>query len=174
MIIPFHLYERNIQKITAYHGTNNEFEKFDYGYIGIGLDEYGPGFYFSNSYEAAEKYGKVRKYELTFNKYIIKDKKPSKAEVSKLIRWAPQYKDSLTNFGEYETEAFNTALNSLTRPYYDKVDSYFAIWRDFYLKKGNSRQFVENIVRLGYDGYIINEEGHTIYVMYNTNNIRML
>ena len=64
MIIPFHLYERNIQKITAYHGTNNEFEEFDYGYIGIGKDVYGPGFYFVDSYELADRHGKVGKYEL--------------------------------------------------------------------------------------------------------------
>jgi len=173
-IIPYIIFEKVAIKYIAYHGTKNEFEHFNYAYVGKGLDEYGPGFYFTNDYDEALKYGKVSKYELTIEKYIIKDKKPLRGEVSKLIRWAPEYKDTLTNFGQYEYEAMNTAIKSLTRDGYDKVDSYLSICGDFYRKQGNSALFVKNLVRLKYDAYIVREGDNTKYIMYNIDKIRKL
>ena len=138
MIIPFHLYERKIQNIIAYHGTNNEFDEFDYMYVGYGLDEYGPGFYFTNSYEIAEEFGKVGKYELTINKYIKQGQKSSKSDISKLIRWAPEYEDILTNYDENAYESLNKVIEILSN--YDKIDCFLTIWQDFYKKRGNSRK----------------------------------
>ena len=165
MITPFYLFERNIQKVIAYHGTNNKFEKFDYSYIGVGKDVYGPGFYFVNSYEFADKHGSPGKYELTLDKYIKSGKKSSKSDLSKLIRWAPNYKDFLSNFSENEQESLNMAIDSYLR--YDQIDAFLSIWQNIYEKRGNSRNFVENLVKLGYDGYIVEEDGYTLYIMYN-------
>ena len=174
MIITYLLYEKKIQKVIAYHGTDNEFEEFDYSYIGMGKEEYGPGFYFADRHELADRHGKVGKYELILDKYLKKGKKLSKSDISRLIKWAPGYEDILSNFSERPEEAFYKALELYSDESFDKVDSYFRIWHDFYKKRGNSRQFVENLVRLGYDGYIIEEPGLNTYVMYNINNIRKL
>ena len=175
-IIPYILYEKVSTKYIAYHGTNNSFEEFDYAYIGKGTDEYGPGFYFTSNYDEALRYGKVNKYELTIDKFIIKNKKPLKNEISKLIRWAPNYRDILTNFDEVEYVAFNKAIEMFTREeVYDKIDSYLSIWSDFYKKRGNSIDYVKNLVKLKYDAYIIEEEDYsTKYVMYNIGRIRKL
>ena len=172
MIITYLLYEKKIQKVIAYHGTDNEFEEFDYSYIGMGKDSYGPGFYFADSYYEASLYGKVGKYELSFNKYFGKGNIVSKSDISKLIKWAPNYKNTLTDFGENKREAFFTAIKNYSD--IDITESFLYIWKDFYLKNGNSKKFVENLVKLGYDGYIVNEFDYTLYVMYNINNIKKL
>jgi hypothetical protein len=169
-IIPINEYK--INKYIAYHGSKNEFEHFDYAYIGIGNDQHGPGFYFVNNYDDALGYGKVNKFELTMSKIVSSKKRPSRSDVIKLIKWAPEYKDTLVNFNENEYQALQQAIIAYMR--YDQLESYTSIWGDFYLKKGNSSLFVKNLVKLGYDGHIITETTRKLYIMYNTDKIKRL
>jgi len=72
-LVSFHIYESETplakNKIIAYHGTNNEFVKFDMIHRGQTDDGfYGSGFYFTPDREYAGEYGnKILKCELTVN-----------------------------------------------------------------------------------------------------------
>lgn len=60
-------------KITAYHGSNANFEKFTFGKSDKTTYSRGSEGYFTSSREVAETYGKTKKYKLSFENPLVVD-----------------------------------------------------------------------------------------------------
>ena len=86
------LYE-TIDELNLYHGTNADFDNFDFAYLssGWGQQAYGYGFYLTTSYDAAKDYaydvnhGQVMEVEVPDGKYLT-DVSISKAEANRIAR----------------------------------------------------------------------------------------
>lgn len=147
-----------------YHGTNHGITQFHVEGIGNGLDEFGPGIYFSNFPEVSGAYGS-NLYEVTTDPLKLvsaKSGRVSKAQVLKLITMAPGYKDALENW-DYRpqialTEAVEGCMGEET-PW----DVFTQVWYEFY--KYNAPQWAKNMVKLGYDGCIYDRFGGTQFLI---------
>lgn len=168
-------------KIIAYHGRQVTDPTFDYKYVGLenAVDQEGPGFYFTTKKEEAIGYGSkgiVITAELMVNtaKFFTLKTKPKFNTIRALIRRAPDYKESLMNFAEDPSRAFQLAIET----YLDNdsaIDAYLTIQRDFY--SYSPKQYLENLVWFGYNGHIIPikaQEGWFHYIIYNTKCIKTI
>ncbi len=175
--------------MTFYHGTNADIEKFSHHYIGKGNDQYGAGFYFSNVSDVASQYAtghdtgtpNVLPVHLKMENPIYhSDTTPLKRQhIEQLIKSAPDYHDSLTNYGDVDYEGFNRVLKRAVDSYTDlpKFHAMVALHGDFY--SGHPSTFLQNFTKVtGHDGvvheskpgeYIVNVfHPHQIKSVYNT------
>ncbi len=136
---------------TFYHGSPATFQAFSYDFVGgdKANDQEGPGFYLTTSYEDAKRYsgpnGGVAKVSVKLS--LVKD----------LILGAPNVDDTLTNWGETRSEAFNTAVNSIMTYNNGPHDAYQQLWMDFYHRAaGGDAAYLKTMVADGgYDGVIV-------------------
>ena len=179
------------EKVEAYHGTPASFSKFDIGKSGDGYDQEGPGLYFSNDKDDAAKYmekGKLFHVYLNFNKTVPLEGEVNVEEIKKLILWTMDleneeqlenvdmdkfYESSLSDYGEDSFSAFIEAVNNILEYTNGPHDAFQQIWIDYY--RYNPTKYLNNMIKLGYDGVIIpKEEGRVHYVVFNTNIIEIL
>lgn len=143
-----------------YHGRTVASTKFSYDYVGKGVDQEGSGFYFSKYYEDAKRYtedgGIVIKAKINYKRLLPTVGKPKLNDVRFMIMNAPDYKDTLQNFGEDYYEALNTAIQGFMN-YDDPKDSMLTLEHDFY--RNNGSLYLQNLVKLKYDGHFAT---HTI------------
>ncbi len=155
-----------------YHGRTVKDTKFDVKYTGKGNDQEGPGFYFTTLKEEAARYtdhgGIIISVELNPRKLV--SGKPNKAELTKLIKMAPDYKMTLTDWGEDPYDAFETVINGMMDND-TKYDAFQSVWYDFY--RYEPADYLRNVVKLGYDGH----KGVTLkyaIVIYNPKAIKVI
>lgn len=145
-----------LKTINAFHGSTQNFDTFDLNRVGNGHDQNGPGFYFTTSESEAEAYGEyVHQYELKLRKLLPTRGKINQMNIINLIKSAPNYKETLQNWGEN----INIALRDAVATFMDQESPFHAftsVWYDFYLK--NSKEYLENVVKLGYDAVIVSGE----------------
>jgi hypothetical protein len=168
----FYLTEAVYKEVYSGRTVNNPEITLDY--VGKGMDQQGPGLYFTNDPEEAKFYGKyVVVANLTLNKVLTDSKKPILREVQFLINNAPNKEDKLSDFGETEREAMKEATES----YMDNdsmKDSYLTICNDFY-RGSSAKYFCINMAKLGYDGIVSKfSSTSTHYIMYNTKKIQLI
>ena len=137
-----------------YHGRSVTDSTFSYDYVGLSdsIDQYGPGFYFSDDIELAEQYassgGLLIKANVTINNPLSFTKDIKQNEVSFMLRNTSHYKDMIKNksnpekleeifynsvfsdFGETIKDAFNEAVDAYLG--LSQVDALHTLWRDFY------------------------------------------
>jgi len=155
---------------TVYHGSPKEFDAFSLDFVGDGLDQHGPGFYFTSSYDNAFMYGNVKKYIVTIDKEPKLKGGINREEIKKLMKWAPDLEDSLTNWAENPKIAFDKAFNAMINTD-SQYNAFLNVWYDFY--RNNTKQYLINISKLGYDGIILNQnQGIKYYIMFNPNKIK--
>lgn len=101
-----------IDELNLYHGTNSDFDKFDFAYLssGWGQQAYGYGFYLTTSYDAAKDYaydanhGQVMEVEVPDGKYLT-DVSISKAEANRIARIFFKY---MTEENEDTRDSYST------------------------------------------------------------------
>lgn len=161
-----------------YHGGSIKIEKFDEKFAGKGVDQDGPGFYFSSNYEDAKTYtptgGWIHEVLLSFRKMLSDSKKANIKEAEKLLRMAPNLKDSLTDWGENYNEAIDFAIKTVIDRNNSQKEVFEQIWYDFYHRQRRSDLYLKNVVKLGYDGILL-KKGHIIHaIMYNPDKIKII
>jgi len=180
-------------KYNAYHGRTVNSSEFSLKYVGRdeAIDQFGPGFYFTDVEHVAVGYagsdGIVINADIIINNPISDSTDATEAEIMFMIKNAPAvipifktnnedeqleafYDSPLSDFSEYPGDALDDAVSTYTGgPLYDAM---MTIWRDFY--KYNPGEFLINLIKLGYDGYIDDKGEQSVFVVYNPKNIKIL
>ena len=174
------------EKYTWYHGRTIDSELFSYDYLGgkDALNQEGPGFYFTNSFEDAKRYaspdGIILKCKVNYKKLIIKGD-VSKTQTNKkivvdLINSSPDKDYTLENFDENPKAAMIKAVNAYLS-HTDADDAYQMIANDFY--KHQSKEYLQVLSKY-YDAQLTKRDntfyGTTIYhlIVYNSSIIKVL
>jgi len=160
-----------------YHGRTIDSEIFDIKYTGKGTDQEGAGFYFSTSIKDAAMYssknGIILKVKLNYKKLISSTKKGNKNLIKKLIISAPDYKETLLNWDENKHKALQMAINGIYDYNNTQKDEIQTIEADFY--RHSPEKYLENLIKLGYDGFIIDkEDGINHFIVFNPNIIEVI
>lgn len=138
-----------------YHGRTAHSKTFDLNRIGNGVDQNGPGFYFTADLTDARSYaepnGIVGTFKLTPRKLLDDKKKPSLAEVTELMRASPTLDDLLANWDEDPAKAFAEARKSMMAQGSQR-DAFLQIWVDFF--RYEPQAWAKKVVELGYDGLL--------------------
>lgn len=179
--------------IEAYHGTNAEFFTFDKGRVGKGQDVYGAGFYFADSEEAAESYGKriIPAYLRLENPYRItvkpsggglRDIKLTQKQVYEILKRHPKIRAEDGPLGDFfeefwETGAKDWMIRSLARQYDDLQTIEGDLFRDY---PNELHEAVRDVT--GHDGIEVYfqsdetgfspEQGDTFYVAWFDNQMK--
>lgn len=163
-----------------FHGTPHEFDKFDTKYIGVGNDELGSGFYFSNDIDTAKCYadgdGYIIEVDINIQKPLMDDTYFSKDEIRKILQGSPDLEDNLWNFGDLSREPQEKVLNKAVDIYYDMnhgddaVKLLYTISNDFW--SGHEAEFLDHVTNVtGYDG-LYRERGNQVHaVVWNPSKI---
>lgn len=157
----FEAYQQEADMVW-YHGAPTKIESFTTDFVGQGgIDQEGPGIYFTSNEEDAATYALFRKgsephiytVHLNFRKTVPLKGKPPMKELDQLIRWAEDYEAKLANWGfdtlEQNMLAFKKVLMRESSPH----QAFQTVAQDLY--RYNPQEFVSNMVTLGYDGVIV-------------------
>ena len=157
-----------------YHGSNHDFTKFNYTFLGAGTEQEGTGFYLTSSKEDAHRYGKfIHTVEVNYRKVVPMKGKKNVDDVRFLIQKAPDLKMTLTNFDENPKVALEKAVKAMVEYSKNPHDMYLSVWSDFY--KDNPKDYLKNMVRLGYDGVIIKKQyGVTHFIAFDPDKLRIV
>lgn len=134
-----------------FHGRTVPSKEFDLNRTGRqdANDAEGPGFYFTSCEKDARGYsgatGVIIKANLKLRK--LTPKKAKMSELSFLIKNAPDYVNTLTNWDENPKKAFDLAVKNA----FNDGAPYLQVWIDFY--RYSPAEYLKNMVKLGYDGH---------------------
>lgn len=164
-----------------YHGRASLVKNWKDVRIGKGHDQDGPGIYFTESIEDASMYGNyLYTVILSLKKYVDNDAKIKNFNIKEaniLIQSSKEYLDEdgkWTDWGEDRQSAIKTALDAYEDCYSVK-DLFESVWFDWY--KGYEWDYLNNMVKLGYDGVILDpgsSGGVQHIVMFNPSNIETI
>ena len=181
-----------ISKSLGFHGSQFNIDAFKLDYVGKGIDQNGPGIYFTSNESDASVYGPyIYHVKLNFKKYLTNKTKPNIKEIKKLIfhrlkinniqeieKWNENdfYDSSLSDWGESPLMALSTFINSVIQYEVTALNSFLEILINLY--KNDDKQFVEDMHNiLGYDGVVIennNQEKTRHYIVYNLQSIELV
>ena len=162
------IYEQLITEVTktkpmiAYHGSKHKFDSFTDEFVGgkEATDQEGPGIYFTTSEEDARGYGEFM-YKVMLSPRKLLDKSPNYQKygptLMKLIKMAPDWKDSAQNWDENYNRGVIEAAKSFIDYNDNEKDCFLQVWIDFY--RDHPFDYVKNMVKLGFDGIIVNAYG---------------
>lgn len=173
-------------RYTWYHGRTVDSDVFSYDYLGgrDALNQEGPGFYFTNSFENAKRYaspnGIILKCKVDYKKLINKsdtsNTQTTKKVIIDLINSSPDRDYTLENFDENPKVAMLKAVN-LYLQHKNAHDAYQLIVNDFY--KYKSKEYLQVLSKY-YDAQLTRHDntfyGSTIYhlIVYNPSIITVL
>lgn len=183
--------------LPVFHGSESEFRRFDYNFIGDGHDLEGPGFYFTNLREEAKYYlhgkesGKIYEVFLKIENPVPLEGKVNRDEVEKMILYslgmtdveelwrledADEYWETrLSNWGEHPVSAFHDMVESILLYNNGPHDAFQTIWADAF-GFHRSADYLRGMLSIGYDGVILQKEtrhgGNDHYVVFSPNNIK--
>ena len=169
----------NGKPIVLYHGSKAVFNAIDPETFGKGNDSYGSGFYLTDDIDSAKAYGQnVIKVYARIEKPITPDMKKSltKLQIQNLITSAPDYRESLENFGDVSYYGFLRVLREAVDTYADipVYDSFQTIQRDFW--RNDAGKFLKTMIKVtGYDGVVINlTPDKNFYVIFTPNQAKFV
>jgi flavodoxin len=141
-----------------WHGSKGKFDQFSYTFLGTGkgYDQEGPGFYFTAKEDEARHYfqqgGQLIKARLHIKNPVPIKGKPNAKHVRWLMQNSPELAESLENWDENPKRAFEEAFKTMMSQG-SPHEVFQSVWYDFY--RNSSQQYLQNMVKLGYDGVII-------------------
>lgn len=142
-----------------YHGTTHDFDRFTTDFVGEGVDQEGPGIYFTDNEEDAVSYarkgssGFLWSVHLNFKKIIPLKGKVDIKDVDQMIEWAPDLSDKLTNWDENPQVALANLKKAILRYKNEPHQCFQQIWYDLY--RYQPKDYVSNMTTLGYDGILV-------------------
>jgi len=144
--------------IVAYHGSTHKFSSFTDEFVGgkDATDQEGPGIYFTTSLKDASAYGEFL-YKVTLTPRKLLDASPNigkyRSIVTRLTKMAPNWKETAQNWAENPERGVINFVNSILQFNENEKDLFQQVWFDFY--RYSPVEYVRNVVKLGYDGIII-------------------
>ena len=173
----------------GYHGTKTVFGDFEYEETGKGVDQLGPGFYFTNNsaeasgYAGSDEGANVRPAMININKPIILDANENtkqtpltRAKILKIIKSTPNMQEILGDMYDIKHYGLNYAIN-ITADNIEGSDLWYQLkllMNDLF--KWNLESFAPVIKKVtGYDGIIktVTPES-THYVAWSPSQIKSL
>lgn len=164
----------------VYHGTPYDFNAFDIRKLGQGNDQYGVGFYFTDSPDWAAGYGNiVMPCYIKITKPIMWSRQPNitlrqaRAIACGLDR--SETIDALEAGYDVKRMGFARALEEYCAPLdgYPMVEALNSLYNDFYRGRELQYMFSTVVKRVtGYDGVINNTGDHDIYVVFTPQQIK--
>jgi hypothetical protein len=158
----FKEYYKESLDIEAYHGSPHEISRFTDDFVGEGVDQEGPGIYFTTNEEDAYGYarkgdgGRVYKVILQMNKVIKEKGRVKESEIDSMIKWCEGYEEKLMDWGSENLEENMRLFKGSLRRENTPKDVFLSIWYNLYRYK--PVDYVRNMVSLGYDGLIVQKE----------------
>lgn len=164
--------DKNGNLKVLYHGTPNNFTRFNYDFIGNNGTAIGKGFYLTDSKDVASGYtgetGNVMEVYTNITNPMSLDKKNiTKADLKKFIQQLSS-KDEyyLWDYGDLSSESYNSVLDKAVDSNYEysdnDVDLIHGVLNTSTLSWEESFRLLKNI--LGYDGIIKDYGEHIVYV----------
>lgn len=179
-------------EFRVFHGGSKKIEAFDEKYMGKGIDQYGSGFYFSDSENVAKSYGDaITKAVVRLNNPIILDGNVSSnlgdvevslPDVIKYLKaFPPFYDEDDDTLGDYSEEYWtnppttieerNSLVENVAHQYFrltslKHLDILFAAYPPLFLK------LTTNI--LGYDGVVVNFENSSHVIAWRPEQIEII
>lgn len=151
----------------VYHGSSNDFNQFNYEFIGNNGTTEGKGFYFTDIKSIAEGYAKRQNQGILFtvNLNINKplsytDKKITKLQLKNFIKALdPTGENYLSNWGDVNWEGYNSILNEAVNSEFEGSDNDTDMITGILNADGQDYITFYTILKnvLGYDGIIIDE-----------------
>lgn len=158
-----------------YHGTEQSFDWFSDKFIGAkcgeikpggGLDQEGPGHYFTTSEADARRYGpRVFKVRINFARVVPETGRPLIRELETAMRKAPRLDLHLTNWDEDPKRAFRIALDAIVKYTTGPRDAFLQVWIDFF--RHDELAFIRAMKSLGYTGCVIDRVGCQHAIIYD-------
>lgn len=169
-------------EFDVYHGRTATDPTFDLKYVGSenAIDQYGSGFYFTDSLKEAAGYaapnGIIIHAKITIKRELNDKRKASPREIAFMIQNGD--KEMLDNFDENRARAFKQAVEIYSD--HTAMDAMHTIARDFY--RDNAKGYLENLTKLKYDGSIhatgdlnaVNDSTRNRFVIFSPKNIKVL
>jgi hypothetical protein len=165
--------------MSWYHGTPINFEHFSADYLGVGNDQLGSGFYFTDNIDTArgyagkdvdagEKQPSILRVELSINAPIPLEGGLSKPQIAELLKNSPQFDEAISNFGDVGWSGEEKVLAEAVDIYWqlaegDTLRALYSIANDFW--QGHDAVFLQTAIdKTGYDGVIRKsyEETHAV------------
>lgn len=160
-----------------FHGSDDVISMFDLSFVGNGTDQYGSGIYFTSDPEDASRYtskdgGNVTPVYLDLKNPICiveedegartQQKPLTLRQVKAMIINAPDYTETLWNFGDIGSEGvasvLQKAIHLYANGYEDPIKQINSIGNDFY--RGEEKLMLENLIRYSdYDGVVVSKYG---------------
>jgi hypothetical protein len=175
--------EENEGGIIAYHGSPEKIGVFSTSFLGSGHDQEGPGIYFTTSIEDAGRYGgNVHRVILRPRKLVPLSGRINIEQIKKLILSSLNlsderglfeidindfYESGLSDWDEKPIEAFRKAVNSIGQYSKSPHDAFQNVWYSFF--KNEPQKYLEQMVKLGYDGVKVSKTGLDHYIVFNPN-----
>jgi hypothetical protein len=175
------LLNESISTEIWYHGRSVNNTEFNAEYIKHeGHNQEGPGFYFTKIEQDAKGYaspnGIVIQAKLTPKKIVRNKSGYNIVLVEKMIRMAPDYEDTLQNWdttGEGNTEkALAYAIRLIRQSNETERDVFQQVWFDFYYRQHNDKEYINNMIKIGFDGSETETKDHV--VIFNPQSIKIL
>lgn len=167
--------------IEAFHGAPKPIEKFSDEFVGNGVDQEGPGIYFTTNEEDAAGYARKSSGDGRLYKVIIHLKKPippkgkvKESEIDQLLEWAPDVESKLMDWGSEDLETNKRLFKQSLKHEKTPKDVFQSVWYNFY--RYAPQEYVRNMVILGYDGFIVQKEFMNTkhIVVYNPKSIEVI
>lgn len=161
--------EESVNDDIFYHGGNiiEDFSKLVYDRDrSMDLNAEGPGLYFTNDLDEASVYGEVvYKTKLIPGLKVIKESdKPTLSILKKFLSYSSNEDKEmfLSNWGE------NPNINEVLANYINDnslIEAFILLYHD--LLSYSSSKYINIMIKLGYDGYLIDKGDRKHLVVYN-------
>lgn len=143
---------------------------------GNGTERYGPGIYFFDREDFAKGYGPVHTYRINVkDNWFVTPRSRVADYYQSALKWikrAPDYEDTLSDWGENPDKAMRAAARALVESE-DPVDFYLSIWYEFY--RNYPKEFMDSAVKAGVSGLRVDwSEEAKVLVLYDTSLAREL
>lgn len=161
----------------AYHGSDNKIDKFTDEYAGKeeATDQEGPGIYFTTKFEDARGYGEyVHIVRLSPRKLLDESDHNDipRDQIVNLIKNSSDWETQAQNWSEDPESGVEIAVDSIFEYAENEKDLFQQIWYDFF--RNDPLTYVREMVRLGYDGQIIDKSNDVKHlIIYNPNIIEI-
>lgn len=169
--------------LTVFHGTPGDFHTFDRKRLGLGNDEYGIGFYFTDNAEFARYYmgasGNTMPVYLKIQKPIIYEKQP-RLTYTQALKIAngltrPHFNSFLAENFDLEYQGLANAKREYLENFVgmDIIDAGNNLFQDIYKDEPEAYRFPEVFAAAtGRDGIIAKKGQHFFYVVFSPTQIK--
>lgn len=176
--------DENGEPQIMYHGSTADISEFSKEFLGVGVDQYGSGFYFTSEKHTASGYahqtGAVYPTFLNVRKPLLNTKlgRLSYTQIQSIIMLSPILDDALNNFGDVNYEGKHKVMHEAIMAHFEYQDRTSTILETlqslgYGFFKDNAGDFLQAIKQvLKYDGVMVQFDNEIFVVAFEPNQIK--